>query len=210
MTDLGRLFRLIGSGPKPLENFTTVALAIAIGHDDRPMRRALGSVERACEESLGIHRPCGPPCASGHPHWAISAFTTAVAESVSLTAETQKTLWGDEGIRSGYLDLALTARDAVGLALEIWVEVEVDAWESGDQLEVYRRHAERRSPPPVVITLGRTHVKPCVPFLKWSHVVDGIDSVHGPHYTWQSLRDFLLDEQIVRLPVEAADPEACM
>jgi hypothetical protein len=30
MSDLGQLFQLCGWGPKPLENFTTTALAIAI------------------------------------------------------------------------------------------------------------------------------------------------------------------------------------
>ena len=34
-------------GPKPLENFTSTALAIAISHDQRPMVEALRRVNRA-------------------------------------------------------------------------------------------------------------------------------------------------------------------
>ena len=52
MSDLGKLFRLSVSGSKPLENFTTVALAIAIGHNDWPMKRALRLTGRVREHTV--------------------------------------------------------------------------------------------------------------------------------------------------------------
>ena len=47
MSELGRIFRLRGPGPMPLENYTTDALADAIGHDDRPIKRALRAGDRS-------------------------------------------------------------------------------------------------------------------------------------------------------------------
>ena len=41
MSDLGRLFRLSHTELKPLENFTTAALAIAVNHDQRLLVEAL-------------------------------------------------------------------------------------------------------------------------------------------------------------------------
>lgn len=48
-----------------------------------------------------------------------------------------------------------------------------------------------------------------VPFLTWLDVVDAIEAVSNPHYTWVSLREFLLEYKIVRprirvMPVDAA------
>jgi hypothetical protein len=45
MSDIGRLFLKIGTAQQtPIENFTTEALAIAIDHDDAPMRRAIKAI----------------------------------------------------------------------------------------------------------------------------------------------------------------------
>ena len=46
MSELGRVFRLRGPGPMPLENYTTDALADAIGHDDRPIKWAFAVATR--------------------------------------------------------------------------------------------------------------------------------------------------------------------
>lgn len=135
-----------------------------------------------------------------------------------MTAETQVTLWPADGIPLGYLDLVLDVLDAQRGRSAIWVEVKVDAWESGNQLENYRDHAEHcavRSRKPAIITLGRMRVSPHFPCLKWSDIVDAIASVRDPdpHHTWLSLCEFLLDEKIVRPPVPTAPidrPDACI
>jgi hypothetical protein len=197
MSDLGRLFRL-RSAPdlEPLENFTTVALAIAIGHDDRPIKQALREVDWTYDNAKGSQ--------------ALATF--AVADIVSVTAETQRTLWANKDIPPGYLDLVLHVLDAQQRHSEIWFEVKVDAWEHGSQLENYKRHAALSPRSPTIITLARMRVSPLVPALKWLDIVDAVASVPNPHHTWLSLREFLLDEKIVRPPVptEPADARACI
>lgn len=191
MSDLGRLFRLSIDGPKPLENFTTVALSIAISHDDRPIKQALAAIDWTFRDDEG--RP------------AVGGLDIAAADVASVTADTQSTLWPRDGCTLGYLDLVLTLRDTEKRECVVWVEVKVDAWESGSQLDNYRAHAALLPSPPTIITLGRTRVSERVPALRWSDVVTAIDLVTDPHYTWVSLREFLVDEQIVRPPV-AAEP----
>ena len=198
MSDLGRLFRLSVAGPKPLENFTSTALAIAISHDQRPMVEALGRVDRK--------RYKGGACP------VLDHFSTARTARPSIGAEVQKTLFPAGELPIGYLDLVLSVRDTAGQESAIWVEVKVDAWESGDQIPVYLGHAERLSPRPDVITLGRTEITDKVPFLRWLDVVDAIESISNPHYTWVSLREFLLEYKIVRprIPVMPVDAAACI
>lgn len=58
MSDIGRLFRLRASDPESQENVTTVALAIAIGHDNRPIKRALQAVDWTAYPAVGGH-PAG-------------------------------------------------------------------------------------------------------------------------------------------------------
>src|SRR5947208_918630 len=138
MSDLGRLFRLRGTpDQEPLENFTTLALAIAIGHDDRPIKEALLAVDWTCQGAAG-----SPP---------LTQVDVAAADIVTVTAETQVTLWPVAGIVDtslGYLDLVLHVLDAQQRQSTIWVEVKVDAWEHGNQLTNYRSHADQRSPAP--------------------------------------------------------------
>lgn len=198
MSDLGRLFRLSQSEPKPLENFTTAALSIAINHDSRPIVEALRNVDRSGHE--GIAFPV------------LDLLRASPAGRVSVTADLQKVLYPTDTARIGYLDLVLIARDPNDQESTLWVEVKVDAWESGDQIPVYLAHAERTAPKPDVITLGRTRISKLVPFVEWSHVVRAVESVSNPHYTWVSLREFLLEEKIVRPIVRSlpADLGACI
>jgi hypothetical protein len=79
MSDLGQLFQLCGWGPKPLENFTTTALAIAINHDDRPMKQALKAIDWSHQAK--------PGCT------VIPRTDTAADDIVSVAAATQVTLW---------------------------------------------------------------------------------------------------------------------
>lgn len=67
MSDLGKLFRL-RSAPhlEPLENFTTAALAIAIGHDDRPMKQALRAVDWKYEPREGRPALAAFPVIAGY------------------------------------------------------------------------------------------------------------------------------------------------
>ena len=198
MSDLGRLFRLCATGPRPLENFTSTALAIAISHDGRPMIEALRRVNRAGHEG-----PAAP---------VLDLFSKPGKTPPVIAADVQKTLWRDGTLRLGYLDLVVSVRDADGRESAIWVEIKVDAWESGDQIPVYLGHAERLSPRPDVITLGRTKITDKVPFLTWLDVVDAIESISNPHYTWVSLREFLLEYKIVRprIRVMPIDAVACI
>ncbi len=198
MSDLGRLFRLSQSEPKPLENFTTAALAIATHHDQRPLVEALKQVDRSGHETDSFP--------------VLDLVGRSASEPVSVIADVQRTLFPSDTARIGYLDLVLIVKDLHGQESTIWVEVKVDAWESGDQIPVYLEHASRLSPKPDVITLGRTKISELVPFLEWADVVQAVESVSNPHYMWVSLREFLLEEKIVRPTVRSlpADSPACI
>jgi hypothetical protein len=194
MSDLGRLFRLKSTDyVEPLENFTTAALAIAIHHDDQPIIRALRAVDSKC---LG---------ASVQP--ALAIFTGAAVEQLKVKAETQIPLWPSESMGMGYLDLVLTINERTECKATIWVEVKVDAFESGNQLATYEQHAALRSPPPAIITLARAQVNARVPSLKWADIRNAVTP--DSHHSWQSLVQFLEDEKIVRahLPPSPAQPD---
>jgi len=194
MSDLGQLFRLSTAGPKPLENFTTTALAIAVRHDHRPILEALRRLE-------------------GTPSSLASTVSVPADDHrrIAVKADTQVALWRDDGTLGGYLDLVLTLTH-LNKSRTLWVEVKVDAWEHGEQIEFYLDRAEKLGPPPEVITLGRTQVTARVRHLTWRTVVDAIEAVSNPHYTWISLRDFLLEERIAlaRITSPLADGQACV
>jgi len=194
VSDLERLFRLCGSGPKPLENFTSAALAIAIGHDDGPIKQAMRSLrtDGCCKDEI---RSLG------------KLAELASKPDTRVTAITQVRLTAKDDIPMGYLDLVLTFKSPTGEPLETWVEVKVDAWESGRQLDVYRRHAALRQPKPVVITLGRSRVRSDTAHLNWTDAVEACRGSSSPHYTWQSLGEFLAEQWVVTppLPLEPID-----
>lgn len=149
-------------------------------------------------------------CQGNEPHPALVAVKNGLPGGTSVGADTQTTLSVD-GLRRGYLDLVLKIGDPQAPEHVLWVEVKVDAWESGNQLDVYAAHAAGCSPRPAIITLARTQVRPDVPYLLWSHVFDAIAPI-SDHYTWQSLREFLDKERIVRPPVPTHPPDvkACI
>ena len=91
MSDLGRLFRLSVAGPKPLENFTSTALATPSRHDQRPMVKALGTKKR--------QRYKGGPCP------VLDHFWRERTARPSIGAEVQKTLFPVGELPIGYLDL---------------------------------------------------------------------------------------------------------
>lgn len=92
MSDLGKLFRLRVSGPKPLENFTTTALSIAINHDQRPIVQALRKVDRSGHESAAFQ---------------LLDLFRVDTERVTVAAAVQKALWPIDDIRLGTLILYL-------------------------------------------------------------------------------------------------------
>ena len=196
MSDLGRLFRLRGAAHlEPRENFTTAALAIAIGYDDRPIRQALQRLEPASNDESGGS--------------ALPALKAAAAYANRVKAHTQVFL-SAETLALGYLDLVLDIVDRNGVTRSLWVEVKVDAGQSGDQLATYWKYAARETPAPIVVSLARTRLSPLVASMTWSDVVSGIQSIPHPHHAWVSLLDFLLDEKIVRptIPEHRIDAEA--
>ena len=185
MSDLGRLFELRESEyARPLERFTTEALAIAIDHDPRPMLSALRAM--------------------GWPGAESSGWPTVLRRVSGLHAQTQRTLWDDSGA-VGYLDLILLPEvDAQDLG-EIWVEVKVDAWIHGDQLSVYQEHAQRKSPPATLITLGRTPIDAGLPALTWNQISEAVAAIPDAHAFWLSLTEFLTERHIVSLPAPDVD-----
>ena len=116
-SDIGRLFRRRASLIEPIENFVSEALAIAIAHDDAPMRAALGRVYWPTEQPK------------------------ALDEVVRITgARTQVLLPAAGQLGHGYLDLVLDIQQSDGSAAEAWIEVKVEASEHGEQLDLYANH----------------------------------------------------------------------
>jgi hypothetical protein len=203
MSDLGKLFFYRETAhQRPIENFTTTALAIAINHDDRPIRIALGSLRPPDQSPPTIAVPFEWPAA-------LARFDARqVASSPRITAKTQVTKWEAGPVPRGYLDLVLEQTGTHQRTAPIWVEVKVDAWESGDQLWVYARHAEKEpGPTPVLVTLGRVRIVPHIASLTWSAVADAVSTVPDAHHSWHMLRDFLLEEHIARPPLSSDSPE---
>lgn len=194
MSDLGRLFGWRATEWRaPLENFTTEALAIAISHDFRPMREALRHVDWWSDSSDGME-----------------ATPLNVDAIVAIGAETQHGLWV-EGRVVGTLDMVLRLYFDDAPPRQLWVEVKVDAWLSGPQLEVYTKQAALAPCPTTVITLARTRISDDVPALTWSAVAEAITATHHVHSSWAALGDFLAERQVGRPPTPPPeDPEGCV
>ena len=200
MSDIGRLYRR-GAIPgwNPKENFTSEALAIAIDHDPAPLLDALA-----------------------HAVWPADIPALDVSGVVHVETRPQEYLKPEDPstdpnlARIGYLDLVLKLSQIGGESTEVWVEVKIDAEESGDQLDVYAAHAHLRSPKPRIVGLSRKPLRDRtedltpVGWLPWKRLAEAIGrtSPHDPW--WDYLLDFLRDEFIVRalLPNEPVDIEA--
>ena len=194
MSDLERLFRWRATQwMEPLENFTTEALAIAISHDFRPMKEALRQVDWS--HSADEEQPAEP---------------ISVDAIVAIDADTQRELPTESG-RVRRLDLVLSLHRDGELPREVWIEVKVNAWVSGDQLEVYLEQAALRSPSPSVITLARTHISNKVPALKWAAVARAIETTHDAHSSWAALSEFLNEQHIASPPAPThVDAASCI
>jgi hypothetical protein len=194
MSDIGRLFRQRAAVRRePIENFTTEALAIAIGHDHRPIVRAFSA----------ISWPSGSP------------FDPQEVQAVE--ARTQHFLAPVQEIRFGYLDLVLGLTFRDGSTRTLWVEVKVDSMESGDQLDVYAAHIRRLDPRPAIFILSKTELRALqhhpegveLGWLSWRALADAIEN--GPDdedRRWKDLVAFLYEEGVAwrPLPANTTDP----
>jgi hypothetical protein len=194
MSDIGRLFQRVGTAlQSPIENFTTEALAIAIDHDDAPIRRALKSIV-----------------------WPTTSRIDA-EHLARVEATTQHYLPGTGSIREGFLDLVLVLTFDSGAKMTGWVEVKVDSPENGGQLDVYADHAQLQTPAPVIITLSKTEVRPShlhpkdceIGWLSWRSLAAAIEA-DGTDDRWRDLLDFLRERQLAWPPMPRAvvDPNA--
>ncbi len=194
MSNLGRLFNRIGTTLQtPIENFTTEALAIAIEHDDEPIRRALKKI----------------------------AWPSAVqfdAERVThVEARTQRYLPEADRCREGYLDLVLVLTLTGGEEMEAWVEVKVDSPESDGQLDVYADHARQRERRPAIFTLSKSEVRVAdrhpkdfeIGWLSWKDLAASIET-QGVVPAWTDFLQFLREHHLAwsPLPPTVVDPEA--
>lgn len=109
MSDLNRLFwRTPTPLVTPLEDFTTAALAIAIGHDPEPFMRVIRGVDWDAQKTR-----------SGRPGNLIGATV--------VSASDQEILVGGDDLDGGRLDLVVTIETANRSREAIWVEVKIDA-----------------------------------------------------------------------------------
>jgi hypothetical protein len=172
------------------ENFTTEALRMAIADDRQPMFEALSRVdaERAAELNLGTATSCRP--------------------------STQVALPG-----GGWLDLVIEILDGHERVIgEVWVEVKIDAPESGlGQLPYYQECAQKRALergyPVWLVTLARHALPglndrlqalrlPPVPNVSWNVLYQC--ARHGrpdrrswkQHASWQDLGTFLEEQNV--------------
>ncbi len=200
MSDIGRLYRR-GAIPgwNPKENFTSEALAIAIDHDPAPLLDALT-----------------------HSVWPSEAPALNVSGVIDVETKPQHYLKPEDPsldlnlARIGYLDLVLKLAQVDGRSTELWVEVKIDAQESGDQLDVYAAHAHLCSPEPRILGLSRKpqrdHTQDHTPvgWLPWKGLAEAIGRTLPHDPWWDYLLDFLREEFIVRalIPTEPVDKDA--
>ena len=121
------------------ENFTTEALRMTIEDDRKPMLTALSALDKRKAEAMQLHERAWRP-----------------RSQVELPPR-------------GWLDLVIELLDDErALTGEIWVEVKIDAPQSGQQLSYYADEACRRGHPVWIVTLAKEPVDDGVPNLSWS------------------------------------------
>lgn len=121
------------------ENYTTEALRMTIEDDRAPMLAALTALDRRKAEELKL------PQREWRPR-----------SQVELPPR-------------GWLDLVIELLDAQrAVTGEVWVEVKIDAPESGQQLEYYDKERRTRGHPVWIVTLAKDKVRSDVPNLSWS------------------------------------------
>ena len=203
MSDIGRLFGKIGTALQtPIENFTTEALAIAIEHDDAPMRRALKEIAWSSKV---------PPFDVEHVA-RVEPLTQTYLPVLARDLANVQADWN----REGYLDLVLMLTLESAEKVTAWVEVKVDSPESGAQLDVYAEHARHQKPSPVIFTLSKSEIRPAhlhpkdfeIGWLSWQNLATAIEA-QGSVEHWKDLFEFLREEQLAwpPMPCTVVDPE---
>lgn len=192
MSDLGVLW-VQGAG-RSKENFTTAALYLATRHDSRPLLHALD----------GLAWPAAGPLSP------VDLVHVHLQQSHSW-----KTDYGPERIEDAQLDLVAVGTRRGEPAWEVWIEVKVDALESGNQLEKYERYwlAERPGQPLRLVLLSPGPIEarrtrwgtgdiPVAP-VRWTAVVGAISAAYDTPLdrSWHDLVDFLDEEWIAHGPV---------
>jgi hypothetical protein len=202
-SDFGRLFRKSAFGPQgPIENYVSEALAIAIEHDDRPMRRALASV--SWPDASLVFDP---------------EQVTGIKPRTQVFLPTSKSARNQEadGPGLGYLDLVLQVTLKGGATRTAWVEVKAETGEHGEQLDDYAAHASQISPTPCIFTLSKydirqiKHLTKGIGWLKWRSVARAIEeSGSNVDSRWDDLLTFLGEEGIAwrSLPPDPTVPDA--
>jgi hypothetical protein len=103
----------------------------------------------------------------------------------------------------GWLDLVLEILDDDHrITAEVWVEVKIDAPESGQQLDFYQERAHGRACPVWLVTLARSPLRDAVPNLSWNELYRSARHGQSDHTSWVehgSWRDLgaFLEEQNV-------------
>jgi hypothetical protein len=170
------------------ENFTTEALRMAVEDDPGPMIEALCRLDPLRAERLVLRNAAG------------------------IRASTQVALLG-----GGWLDLVLEVLHGGRVTAEVWVEVKIEAPESGSgQLKYYQYHADRQSPPAWLLTLAPEALPgTTVPNLSWNVLYQC--ARHGQydhrswmeHATWKDLGTFLEEQNVANDALgEISDREA--
>lgn len=151
------------------ENFTIEALAMAIEDDPRPMVDALNRLNLQEAARVGL----------------------TVREGRTIRPSTQVMLEG-----GGRLDLVLEVRESRRIIGAVWVEVKIEAPESGNQLDVYKRCVAKTNYGVWLITLAPRTLRDDVDNLNWNELYKSVRHPLNPKPSW---RDFLafLEEQNV-------------
>lgn len=157
------------------ENFATEALAIAIADDPIPMIEALRRVDAQEAARVGLAKTAD-----------------VLAGTVTLVPSTQVAL--PEG---GRLDLVLNVRsDRSAVLGAIWVEVKINASESGLQLDVYNRVARKTVVPVWLVTLAHAPLRESVPNLTWYKLYRTVRHARRKHSSWTDLLAFLEEQNV--------------
>ncbi len=128
-----------------------------------------------------------------------------IAHLLSVTATTEYHLPGVNvpTRRTGRVDVALTDQSS---GQQVWLEVKVDATESGTQLETYADHGRLMTPRPVILALARPDAWLREPgldpqgfdigLLEWPEIRRVVSEMPGDPL-WAEFVDFLEREQII-------------
>jgi hypothetical protein len=134
---------------------------------------------------------------------ALYRLDAARATSLSLRTSTCRPSTQVALPGGGWLDLVLEVLDEGGRVVgEVWIEVKIDAPESGQQLDGYRQRALEHTCDVWLVTLARTPLRDTVPNLSWNELYRSArygrtdHSSWGEHRNWRDLGAFLEEQNV--------------